>query len=70
MVNNLVRRALLHYLTTIENDDLVRHLGDYGEVVGNIDRGRIFFLNYFFKGFQNLDLGGHIERGGGFVEDQ
>ena len=49
---------------------MVGELGHNGEVVGDVDGRRAFLLDDLLEGLEDLDLGGHIERGGRLVENQ
>ena len=62
-------RALLLDLAAAEHDDAVGDLGDHGEVVRDIDAGHGAGAHHRLEGAQHLDLGGHVEGGGGLVED-
>ena len=56
-------------LAAAEHDDAVGDLGDDGEVVRDIDAGHAARAHHRLEGAQHLDLGGHVEGGGGLVED-
>ena len=47
----------------------MRHLGDHGEIVGDVDRRRVELLDDVAHGGQHLDLGGDVERRRRLVED-
>ncbi len=44
-------------------------MGHYGQVVGDVDGGGLELPGDVFDGGQDFDLGGHIERRGGLIED-
>ncbi len=69
LLQHLAGRRLLHFLAVAQHHDAVGHLRHHGQVMGDVDRGRVELLDDVAHGGQHLDLGGHIERGGRFVED-
>ena len=70
MVDDLVGGSLFLDVACVQHDDVVRDLGDHGEVVGHVDRRRPFLLDDRLERLQHLDLGGDVEGGGRLVEDQ
>ena len=52
-----------------QHHDLVRHLGDDGEVVGDVERGDAGIADGVLDGGQHVDLRGHVERRRRLVED-
>ena len=47
---------------------MIGDLRHYGEVVGNVDRGRVLLADNLLERLQHLDLGGYVERRGRLVE--
>ena len=70
LLQDLPRLAELDHLAALEHHDPIGDLGDDGEVVGDVERGRAMLADEFAEGGQTLDLCGHVECGRRFVEDQ
>ena len=62
--------AGLDHHTGLHHHHLVGDLGHHTEVVGDEQHGRALAFLQVLDEFQDLRLGGHVERGGGFVADQ
>ena len=69
-VEDRVHRTLLHLVTQIHHHHVVGHLGDHAHVVGDQDHREAALLLQPADQLQDLRLGGHIQRRGGFVGDQ
>ena len=70
MIDDLIGGPLLLDVACVQDDDVVRDLGDDGEVVGHVDRRRALLLDDRLERLQHLDLGGDVKGGGRLVEDQ
>ena len=63
-------RRALHHAAGVHHRDLVGHLGDDAEVVGDQDDRHAGLLLQFAQQVEDLRLHRDVERGGGFVGDQ
>ena len=63
-------RAIFHHLAQIHHRNLIGHLRDDAQVVGDEHNGRFEFSLKLAHEIQNLCLHGHVQRGGGFVGQQ
>ena len=70
IVENLIHRAPLADPAGVHDNDLVAHIGDHAQVVGNHDDGHAHFLLQVLHQLQNLGLNGHVQSGGGFIGNQ
>ncbi len=69
MGQHLPGLTLLHLAAVAQNHDPVGQLGHHGQVVADIDGRRVELPGDLLDGRQDLDLGGHVQGRGGFVED-
>ena len=69
LLDDLPRAAPFDQLAVAQHHDLVRHLGHHGKIMGDVERGDAGIADGVLDRRQHIDLGGHVERGGGFVED-
>jgi hypothetical protein len=67
--NELPDFCHLPHLAMAQHDDAIRDLRDNREIVRDVDTGGIAAADCALEGFQHLDLGGDVERGGRLVED-
>ena len=58
------------FQTVAQDLDDISHLRHYRQIVGNVDGGGVEFLDDILDRRQHLDLSGHVERRGRFVEDE
>ena len=70
LVKDLVGSAELHGVTCVHDHDLVGHVGDDAQVVGDHDDGVTVLLLHLLHKFDNLRLDGHIEGRSGLVGNQ
>ena len=70
LIEDLVRRAVLHDLARVHHGDAVGHVGHHAHVVGDEDDGEPALLLDGVDELQNLRLNGHVQRGGRLVADQ
>jgi hypothetical protein len=61
--------VLFNQLPIAQHHDAVSQLGDHGQVMSDIDGGRIEPAGDFLDGGQHLNLGGHVQGRGGLVEN-
>ena len=61
--------GFLDHLAIAQDDDLVGHLGDHRQIMGDIDGGRVELLDDVADGRQHLDLGSHVERRRRLIEN-
>ena len=69
LLDDLARAAPFDQPAVAQHHDLVRHLRDDGEIVGDVERGDAGVADGVLDGRQHVDLRGHVERGGRLVED-
>ena len=68
-LDDLAGLAPFDQLAVAQHHDLVGHLGDDGEVVGDVERGDAGIADRVLDRGQHVDLRRHVERGGRLVED-
>ncbi len=64
------QRAAFHHPPMVHDDDLVSHVGDHAQIMGDHQDGHPQFLLEIVHQFEDLGLDGHIQRGCRFVGDQ
>ena len=69
-MQNLLGQAFFDLLAVAQHLDAVGHLGYHGQIVGDVERGRVVLADQRLEQDQHLNLGGHIQRRGGLVEHQ
>jgi len=62
--------ARFHDLTAIDDDDLIRDIGDDAEIMGDDQDRHVELLLQLLEELQDLRLDGDIERGGRLVGDE
>ena len=70
VVEDLVSSALLADGAGVHDDDLVTHLGNNAQVVGDHNDGHAQLSLEGLHQLQDLGLDGHVQSGGGLVGDQ
>ena len=68
-VDDLIGGAIFHLFAVAQHKDMVGNLRHDGQIMGDIQCCHPGFADGAFDGGQDVDLGGHIQRGGGFVKD-
>ncbi|EJW99911.1 hypothetical protein EVA_11983 [gut metagenome] len=63
-------RSLFYHLTAVHNSNIIGHLIDNSEVMGNEDDGCALFTLQVIHQAQNLRLNGNIQSGGRLVGNQ
>jgi hypothetical protein len=66
---HLARLGLFHLFAAQEHLDAVGGLRDHGQIMGDVDRGRVELPDDVADRGQNLDLRRHVQRGRGLVKD-
>ncbi|MNZ64338.1 hypothetical protein D3C78_825060 [compost metagenome] len=61
--------GFFHQLAVAQHHDAVGHLRHHRQVVADVDRRAAIGRDCVTNGCQHLDLGGDVQRGGRFVED-
>ena len=69
-VEHLVGGANFHDVTAQHHDHTVDQLRHHGQVVGDVEGGNAVALCHLADGLQHVRLGGDVETGGGFVENE
>ena len=69
MIEDILRSALFDHASGVHDHDVVRHLGDYAQVVSDEHDGGIDAVLQLPQQIQNLCLDGDIQRSGGLVSD-
>ena len=67
---HVTHRAELDEFAEAQHRDPVGDLADHAEIVGDEQHGHAALALNVLDQFQDLRLGGHVERGGGLVGDQ
>ena len=62
---NLLDRAFLDLAARVHHGDLVGHLRDHAQIVGDHDDGRAHAVLHLPQQVEDLRLHGHVEGGGG-----
>ena len=62
--------ANFHDVTAQHHDHTVDQLRHHGQVVGDVEGGNAVALRHLADGLQHVRLGGDVEAGGGFVENE
>ena len=70
VVEDGVHGSLLHHAAQVHDGDLVAHLGDHAQVVGDQDDGHAFAPLEIGEEGEDLRLGRHVEGGGRLVRDE
>src|SRR5438552_10110695 len=69
-LEDLLDRALLHYLARVHDEDTFAETRDHSEVVRDEDDRRPHLLVEVAQELEDLSLDGDVERGGRFVSDE
>ena len=69
-VENVVGRASLADSSAVHDDDLVSHLSDDAQIVGNDDDGHVELLLKFLHQLEDLCLDGNVQSGCRFIRDE
>ena len=64
------RLGVLDDLTGVHDHDIVGHIRNHAEVVGDEDHGHVLFALQCVEQLDDLSLSRHVQRGRGFVRDQ
>ena len=70
LLEDLLRRSLLHDLAGVHDPDAVTHLGDHGEVVTDEQHRGVELLAEQLHKVEHFGLDGRVEGGGRLVQDQ
>ena len=68
--DNSSRRALLHRLTGVQNQNAVRHLARHTQVMRDEQQRHVAFRTQPLQQDQDLRLDRHIQRGGRLISNQ
>ena len=64
---NMLHSAAFHDLAVIDDDNVICHIGDDAQIVGNQQDGHAQFLLQVFQKIQNLNLDCNVQRGGRLI---
>ncbi len=70
LIEDLIRRPLLHKGSVMHYLNAITHAGHHAHVMGDEADGRIQLPPQFLHQIEDLGLHRHVERGGRFVGDQ
>ncbi len=68
VVDDLINAAVFNHIAHLQHHDVVGHLRNNGQIVGDIQRPNPGVADRSLDRHQHVDLRRHIQRGGGFVE--
>ena len=52
----------LHHLAFLHDDDVIGHIGDHGQIVGDQDQPHAVLIDQFFQQPEDLRLRRHVQR--------
>ena len=68
VIDDLVGGAVFDHRALLQDHDVVADLRHYSQIVRDIKGGNARVADRFLDCGQHVDLGGHVERGCGFVK--
>ena len=69
LVQNLPNGPLLLLFTCLKHQDVISNLCDDSEVVRDVQRRGTTLAHNSLEGPQHIDLSGHIQCGGGLIQN-
>ena len=70
MVQDLVGLTFFHFFAMAQDLDAVCHLGNHGQVVGDVQSSSVVLANQGLQQYQHFNLCGHVQRRGGLIKHQ